>query len=157
MLSPNMNDGFTEKNPPSQKSSSKKIKKDDPTPIFEFKHPCSDQSVVQHLALDQFKVEQCHVSGNHNHKHCRYYHSMKDKRRKTNALYSPELCQHAETEKCPYGDECPDAHNKVERLYHIEKYKTKLCATFPKHLEKCEYGEYCSFAHSYKDIKIRLL
>lgn len=72
-------------------------------------------------------------------------------------LYSPELCKHAETDKCPKGDACPDSHNKVERLYHVEKYKTKFCSTYPKKLDKCEYGEYCSFAHSNKDIKINLL
>ena len=49
------------------------------------------------------------------------------------------------------------AHNRVERLYHIEKYKTKFCTHFPHLLNKCDYGEYCSFSHSVNDMKSRLI
>jgi hypothetical protein len=45
----------------------------------------------------------------------------------------------------------------VERLYHIEKYKTRFCTKYPKSIEKCEYGDYCSFAHSIDEIKTRLI
>lgn len=96
------------------------------------------------------------MQNQHNHKHCRYFHSIKDKRRK-NAEYSPELCDNSETDKCQQKDGCNLAHNRVERLYHVEKYKTKFCTKFPKHIHQCEYGEYCSFAHSMKDIKTRII
>lgn len=49
------------------------------------------------------------------------------------------------------------AHNRVERLYHVEKYKTKFCTKYPKYIQQCEYGDYCSFAHSMKDIKTRII
>lgn len=49
------------------------------------------------------------------------------------------------------------AHNRVERLYHCEKYKTKFCTKFPKQLVHCDYNEFCSFAHSMRDIKTRII
>ena len=55
------------------------------------------------------------------------------------------------------GDVCPHAHNKVERLYHPEKYKAKFCTFFPHNLTQCEYGNFCSFAHSQGDVKVTLI
>ena len=46
------------------------------------------------------------------------------------------------------------AHNRVERLYHVEKYKTKFC-THQGNI--CDYKQFCSFAHSNEDIKTRLI
>ena len=46
------------------------------------------------------------------------------------------------------------AHSNVERLYHVEKYKTKFCS-LPQ--QKCPYGQFCSFAHSEQDLKCRLI
>ena len=66
----------------------------------------------------------------HNHKTCYYYHSFKDHRR-DDCLYTPELCKFAETDRCPKQESCQRAHNRVERLYHKEKYKTKFCHMFP--------------------------
>jgi hypothetical protein len=66
----------------------------------------------------------------HNHKTCYYYHSFKDHRR-DDSLYTPELCKFAETDRCPKQESCQRAHNRVERLYHKEKYKTKFCHMFP--------------------------
>ena len=113
--------------------------------------------MLKYLDLERFKVEQCQISSQHNHKHCKNYHTIKDRRRSKNGEYSPDLCKHQETDKCPSGDHCKLSHNRVERLYHIEKYKTKFCTKFPKDLQACDYGEYCSFAHSQKDIKTRLI
>lgn len=87
--------------------------------------------VIKHLKLSDFKRIECPRKGvPHNHKCCYYYHSVKDKRRDDN-LYTPELCKFAETEKCPKRDKCRRAHNRVERLYHKDKYKTKFCHGFP--------------------------
>lgn len=108
--------------------------------------------------LDKFKIEQCTINHQHNHKHCPFYHSYKDKRRRNNnGEYSSDMCDHAETDRCEHKDECSLSHNRVEKLYHIDKYKTKFCSKFPKHLANCEYGEYCSFAHSIRDIKSRII
>jgi len=49
------------------------------------------------------------------------------------------------------------AHNNVESLYHVEKYKTKFCDYFTKDVNQCEYGDYCSFSHSMGDIKTRVI
>ncbi len=46
------------------------------------------------------------------------------------------------------------AHSNVERLYHVEKYKTKYCQSSE---DECMYGSLCSFAHSELDIKTRLI
>ena len=81
---------------------------------------------VRHLILDGFKRFECPSRGiKHNHKSCYFFHSLKDKRRE-DKLYTPELCKFAETDRCPKRDRCKRAHNRVERLYHSEKYKVIL-------------------------------
>ena len=112
---------------------------------------------IKHLNLGDFKRIAClRQEEPHNHKCCYYYHTIKDRRRDDN-LYTPELCKFAETEKCPKKQKCKRAHNRVERLYHKDKYKTKFCHFYPNKTSACDYGEYCSFAHSVEDIKIRLI
>jgi len=113
--------------------------------------------MIRHLVLDKFKRIECPSKGvTHNHKSCYFFHSLKDRRR-DDTLYTPELCKFAETEKCPKRDKCKRAHNRVERLYHSEKYKTKFCHFYPSKITQCEYGDFCSFAHSVEDIKVRLI
>ena len=67
------------------------------------------------------------------------------------------MCDHAETDRCFQKDSCVLSHSRVERLYHIEKYKTTFCIKFPKLLHECDYGEFCSFAHSMRDLKSRIV
>ena len=120
-------------------------------------HRTGKPIVIKHLHLSEFKRIECpRKSVPHNHKCCYYYHSLKDKSR-DDELYTPELCKFAETEKCPKKEKCRRAHNRVERLYHKDKYKTKFCHGFPNKISQCEYEEYCSFAHSVEDIKVRLI
>jgi len=132
--------------------------------------------------LSRFKTERCKNLTNgkqHNHKHCRYFHTIKDRRRLLEfdnlaavvaksapgelwravmqLTYQPDLCQFQETEQCPRQDECPVSHNRVESVYHQEKYKSKYCTKYPKNLHKCDYGDYCSFAHNTKELKTRLI
>lgn len=71
--------------------------------------------------------------------------------------YTPDLCEHYETENCKKGDKCRVSHNRVESVYHPEKYKVKYCTKYPKNLAQCEYGDYCSFAHSTKELKKRVI
>ncbi len=114
--------------------------------------------IIKHLDLDKFKVEQCQINTQHNHKHCIFYHTIKDSRRMNSKYqYNSDLCEFQETPNCKKGEACLESHNRVERLYHIDKYKTKFCTQYPKNIFNCEYGEYCSFAHSVKDIKTRLI
>ena len=120
-------------------------------------HKTGQPVTIMHLILDNFKRHECPQKGlTHNHKSCYFYHSIKDRRR-DDSLYTPELCKFAETEKCPKRDKCRRAHNRVERLYHSEKYKTKFCHFYPNRISQCEYGSFCSFAHSVEDIKVRLI
>jgi len=60
-------------------------------------------------------------------------------------------------QKCHNGDDCRYSHNKVEQLYHPDRYKKKFCTLYPHNTHKCDYGNYCSFAHSDKEIEIELL
>lgn len=127
--------------------------------------------IVKFLDLTKFKNEKCKNLTNgkqHNHKHCRYYHTIKDRRRLLDyssihseaaeaVIYYPDLCDNFETDKCPSQQKCGLSHNRVESVYHPEKYKTKYCTKYPKNLNKCEYGDYCSFAHSTKELKTRLI
>mmetsp|Transcript_13602 Transcript_13602/g.21277 ORF Transcript_13602/g.21277 Transcript_13602/m.21277 type:complete len:335 (+) Transcript_13602:2952-3956(+) len=70
--------------------------------------------------------------------------------------YQPDICSnHERPEKCNEG--CLLSHNRVESVYHPEKYKSKYCTRYPKNLSKCDYGDYCSFAHSTKELKSRLI
>ena len=108
------------------------------------------------LDLDKFKTEKCTIQAKHNPKHWKYYHSLKDRRR-AGVTYSTDLCRFAETDKCIKGDKCPLSHSNVERLYHINKYKTKFWDTFGHDTFKCEYGEFCSFAHVLSEIKVDLI
>lgn len=120
-------------------------------------HRTNKPMEIKHLNLHDFKRIECpKKNAPHNHKSCYYFHSLKDKRRDDD-FYTPELCKFAETEKCPKRDKCRRAHNRVERLYHKDKYKTKFCHFFPNKIQQCEYGIYCSFAHSVEDIKVRLI
>ena len=94
-------------------------------------HRTGKPVVIRHLILENFKRFECPTRGiTHNHKSCYFFHSVKDKRRADN-LYTPELCKFAETDRCPKRDRCKRAHNRVERLYHSEKYKTKFCHCYP--------------------------
>lgn len=112
---------------------------------------------IEHLDLVNFKAKLCPIAGQHNHKHCPFYHNSKDRKRPGNA-FSSEMCENAENpESCPFGDKCPKAHNRVEQLYKPEKYKTKFCSHYPNNLHLCEYGSFCSFAHSETDINIELI
>lgn len=141
--------------------------------------------IIKYLDLSKFKIEKCKNLTNgrqHNHKHCRYYHTIKDRRRildysfiqhiaaQTNPnfkesiiqrlqqkVHTPDLCDYQETENCINADNCQSSHNRVESVYHPEKYKSKYCTKYPKNLNKCEYGDYCSFAHNTKELKTRLI
>lgn len=137
------------------------------------KRPMTECQRIKFLDLAKFKVEKCRnlASGKqHNHKHCRYFHTLRDQRRELDfasvyeldraeepLLYTPDICDFYETEDCGNQEECLRSHNRVESVYHPEKYKTKYCTNYPKHLNKCEYGDYCSFAHSTKELRVRLI
>lgn len=110
-------------------------------------------SFSSHLNLELFKTTPCSILEAHNPKLCVYFHSNKDKRRIGD--YSIEEC--SEGEKCRIGDTCGKTHNKVELLYHTDRYKTKFCTYYPNKVNQCEYAGYCSFAHSESDIKIELI
>jgi len=109
--------------------------------------------------LDTFKTRPCHKKEGHNPKFCVLYHHDKDRRRPTNSYtYNSEICPLTNKGlECPDGDNCKYCHNKVEQLYHPERYKKKFCTKHPNDLHKCEYGDFCSFAHDEKEIKIELL
>src|SRR5580700_9053320 len=89
-------------------------------------HRTGKPMIIKHLKLDDFKRIECPQKNlPHNHKSCYYFHTIKDSCRDNNT-YTPELCKFAETLKCPKKDKCRRAHNRVERLYHKDKYKTKF-------------------------------
>ena len=82
---------------------------------------------LKHLNLRNFKIKPCTIEEFHNHKQCPYYHGELDRRRNhLTVIYLSDFCQN---EKCK--ETCALAHNKVERLYHIEKYKTRFCGISP--------------------------
>jgi hypothetical protein len=110
-----------------------------------------------HLNLETYKSQACSIKKVHNHKQCHYYHHEKDRKR-VGFSYSADICEFIEQDKdCPFGDDCPNSHNKVEQLFRPDKYKKKFCVHYPHNLSKCEYGTFCSFAHSENDIKIELI
>jgi hypothetical protein len=60
---------------------------------------------------------------------------------------------------CSQNDSCSYCHNRVEMLYHTDKYKSKFCSYLnePENIENCGYGEYCSFAHNEEEIRVKLI
>lgn len=73
--------------------------------------------VIENLDLTNFKSKPCSMSQQHNHKHCPFFHNMKDRKRPTN-IYSSDMCEYVDkNEVCPYGDNCTKSHNRVEQLY----------------------------------------
>jgi len=111
----------------------------------------TDGAGRQHLNLEMFKVQECTNQEPHNPKKCAKYHGQLDRRRcSTLVNYGLDFCP---LKSCS-DQNCTYTHNKVERLYHIEKYKTKFCT---QTLQKCEYKQFCSFAHSDQDIKTPLI
>jgi len=121
--------------------------------------PKKDDLGLQDFNLDNFKTLPCQSKGNHNPKFCYYYHHEKDRRRPTTYYsYCSDMCPKMEkNQECPQGDSCRYAHNKVEQLYHPDRYKKKFCTHHPHKLDKCDYGNFCSFAHHESEIKIELL
>jgi len=117
------------------------------------------KSKLGQFSLDLFKVRPCTKKGNHNVKICDYYHHEKDRRRPTNIFsYIPPICPFVtRNNPCPHGDNCRYAHNKLEQLYHPERYKRKFCLHHPHNIHKCDYGGHCSFAHNETEIKIEIL
>jgi len=61
-------------------------------------------------------------------------------------------------QECPYQENCPFSHNRVEEFYHPDKYKAKFCQTYmSKSAMGCDYGDFCSFAHSEKELSVELI
>ena len=79
------------------------------------------------LDLTFFKTQPCKVNKPHNQKRCIYYHEQD--RRRPLGVYTSELCEFNE-KSCQEKESCPKAHNRVEELYHPEKYKTKFCKAY---------------------------
>lgn len=112
-------------------------------------------SVRPLMNVKDFKVHPCGNNLPHDKKLCPYYHNDLDRRRSNQDYeYCPELCPH---NYCASGAYCRFSRNKVEQLYHSDRYKKKFCEHFPYQLHKCEYGDFCSFAHSEEEIRKELL
>lgn len=106
------------------------------------------------MNLNDFKTKPCHKKGNHDKKTCPYYHNEIDKRRHTSQYnYCFEVCSNINRNYCSCDQNCLFSKNKVEQLYHPDKYKKKFCENFPYQINKCEYGEFCSFAHNEGEIR----
>ncbi|CAD8169397.1 unnamed protein product [Paramecium pentaurelia] len=115
-----------------------------------------------HINHHQFKTLKCESQHQIDQKKfCPFFHDESDRRRNLKEhtyqqigitiyflIFRCQLCPQAN--KCPRGDQCQWAHNKVEQVYHPNRYKTKYCT----HLKDCEYGIYCSFAHSEQELII---
>jgi len=110
-----------------------------------------EKPLNEDLELSRFKIFQCEIKVQHNHKQCRFFHSNKDRRR-PKLLESSDLCkvaqkvwqnaiQYIKNDEydfvCPQGDGCSKCHNKVEQLYCLEKYKTKFCTYYPQDCVSC--------------------
>eukprot|EP00331_Platyophrya_macrostoma_P026244 CAMPEP_0176464250 /NCGR_PEP_ID=MMETSP0127-20121128/36408_1 /TAXON_ID=938130 /ORGANISM="Platyophrya macrostoma, Strain WH" /LENGTH=684 /DNA_ID=CAMNT_0017856637 /DNA_START=206 /DNA_END=2260 /DNA_ORIENTATION=- len=93
------------------------------------------------MNLNSFKTNPCTKKSNHEKKTCPYYHNEMDKRRPTTQYnYCFEMCNSVNKNHNPCDNNCPFAKNKVEQLYHPEKYKKK----------------FCSFAHNENEIRTDL-
>jgi hypothetical protein len=134
---------------------SKEIKQSGPS--YE-KLPTLSPLIMQSQLLDimTFKTKECIISEQHDQKYCLFYHSIKDKRR-VPTTYTSEKCQFFNEGNCPLQDACNKSHNRMERLYHPEKYKTSFCNDFFQPTPCCSYNSLCCFAHSEEDVLIELI
>ena len=83
---------------------------------------------------------------------CTLFHNYQDRRRFP-LTYSSQICSYNGTNLCPNGDFCFKAHNKMEKLYHPEKYKTRFCNEKPI----CKHGILCCYAHSDEELNAEIL
>ena len=111
------------------------------------KQPLQKPRAIMHL--EGFKTTLCLKKGHHDKKTCPYYHNEIDRRRPITQRcdYCPELCAHIQRNYCSCDQNCAFSKNKVEQLYHPDRYKKKFCENFPYKIQRCEYGDLCSFAH----------
>lgn len=110
------------------------------------------------INLKEFKVNPCTKKEAHDKKLCPYYHNEIDRRRSgLENSYCPELCPHIQSNHCFCDDSCKFCKNRVEQLYHPERYKKKFCAHYPNRIQKCEYGDFCSFAHNEGELRVEVL
>lgn len=102
------------------------------------------------IDLDTYKVFPCQNKEAHTKGVCPFYHSRQDQRRSLQEVeYSAEECQFLL--KCPIFDKCLFSHNTVEQFYHLTRYKTRFCSSYPNS-KKCKFGDFCSFAHKEEEL-----
>jgi hypothetical protein len=104
------------------------------------------------IDINTYKVKLCTILVPHDFKLCDFYHSIKDRRR-IPTIYSSDKCEYFDSDKCPNYDVCPYAHNMLEKFYHPEKYKTRLC-NIQKSEGTCKYERICCFAHTEDELTI---
>jgi hypothetical protein len=107
--------------------------------------------------METYKVVECKEKAVHDRRMCMYYHSKADKRRNPFEFsYNCTECSSLSTSTkhviCDDEDNCPKAHNVLERMFHPELYKISLC----QQIGKCERGKFCAFAHSEDEFRVPL-
>lgn len=100
-----------------------------------------------------FKTIKCTLKYQHLASECSCYHSELDRRRPL-MCYSSKLCKYT-SQTCPLGEQCPNSHNRIEQLYHLEQFKTKYCLN--QRFGFCKYGSTCTFAHSESELAVPML
>lgn len=97
--------------------------------------------------IEEYCTELCPNGRNCDDKSCFYAHSSASVRRNPyENAYQPKLCPQTRLYgRCMHGNTCKYARNRLELLYHPQKYKTEQC----KHGHACNFFP-CSFAHEYE-------
>lgn len=112
-----------------------------------------ESNVLLHLDLAQFKKRPCHDPSSHEGIKCADFHSNSDSIRGfESGYYAPVMCS---IPGCNHTL-CSRSANYLEKMYHIEFYKKKLCVDFFIK-GRCNYGIYCALAHDLRELKIQLL
>lgn len=104
----------------------------------------------ENFVLYFYKTTFCPFVNSHDEINCVYAHSHIDFRRNPFKYnYSQSICElYSNTSSCQDGNNCNQAHGKIEYDYHPLTYKTILCNS---PMELCERGEFCPNIHSNED------
>ena len=113
----------------------------------------SRNMVFYHLDLASFKKIACKRSSIHDSNKCVFYHGRSDHIRDlATHNYSSIICM---DKRCDHLN-CGKSKNYLEKLYHLNFYKKKLCIDYYIKGD-CNYGSYCALAHDLRELKIPLL
>lgn len=135
--------------------------------------PSRQSDILGQMSQDEagkFRTTWCTKRYDHDHDLCGFAHVEVNggwlRRNPTVYAYKDEMCPHVSTARdkrispsffflneCPKGVNCEKAHSMEEILYHPNRYKCKVCASFSSKSGGCHLGDVCPDLHPFDTTK----